>query len=142
MIKIFGESISNVGVFFILRDKANNVLSPPANGSISHFSMKINDASTLSLVNTKNPPNRMDLCLSQSEGFALDFCSTFWILSIVMFRKNLRSPFQNNAPCCFVHCVRSPVCSLSKAKNGTPIGIPFCFGAEGGIRTLVSFRPN
>ncbi len=53
----------------------------------------------------------------QREGFVLDFCSTFRILSYVTFRKNLRSPFQNNTPCCFVHCVRIPFIFSRKSKK-------------------------
>ena len=56
----------------------------------------------------------------QREGFVLDFCPTFRILPFVMSGKNLRSPFQNNTPCCFVHCVRIPVYILAKNKKHPP----------------------
>ena len=68
------------------------------------------------LLQTKNPPNWMDFCLAQREGFVLDFCSTFRILYSVMFRKNLRSPFQNNTLCCFVRCVRIQFATPVKQK--------------------------
>ena len=57
--------------------------------------------------------------MAEREGFVLDFCSTFRILFYVMFRKNLRSPFQNNTPCCFVHCVRIPAYILTKKQEST-----------------------
>ena len=75
------------------------------------------------------------------RGIALDFCSTFWIMSFVTFRKNLRSPFQNNTPCCFDHCVRIPII-FSRKQESTPLRMLPAFGGERGIRTLVCLRTN
>ena len=59
----------------------------------------------------------------------------------VVRRQSLRSPFQNNHLGCFVHCVRIPFI-FSQSKNGTPFGVPSCFGGERGIRTLVRLLSN
>ena len=49
------------------------------------------------------------------EGFVLDFCSTFWILSYVTFRKNLRSPFTKQRTVLFCS-LRSNPCLYSHEK--------------------------
>ena len=67
----------------------------------------------------QNSENRNPFLEYSREGFVLDFCSTFWILSFVTFRKNLRSPFQNNHLGCFVHCVRIPIYILTKKQEST-----------------------
>ena len=61
--------------------------------------------------------SRQMCVFSRREGFVLHFCSTFRIEFYVMFCKNLRSPFQNNTPCCFVHCVRIPFIFSPKQKR-------------------------
>ena len=55
--------------------------------------------------------------MAQAEGFVLEFCKAFQIGFAVMLCKILRSPFQNNTPCCFVHCVRIPVYNLTKKQE-------------------------
>ena len=50
---------------------------------------------------------------------------------------------QNNALCCFVHCVRIPVYILTKKQESTlKRGCFSLFGGERGIRTLVCLRTN
>ena len=53
----------------------------------------------------------------RGRGIALDFCSPSRIISFETLRKNLRSPFQNNTPCCFSHCVRIPIIFSPKSKK-------------------------
>ncbi len=47
-----------------------------------------------------------------------------------MFRKNLRSPLQNNTLCCFVRCVRIPVYIL-RQKQKHPLTRMLCFWRRG-----------
>ena len=71
------------------------------------------------------------------EGFVLDFCSTFRIGFYVMFRKNLRSPFIKQLTVLFCSLRSNPCLYSQQSKNGTPIGVPSCFGGERGIRSWI-----
>ena len=51
------------------------------------------------------------------EGFVLDFCPTFRILSFVMSGKNLRSPFTKQPFRSFCELRSNPIYILSKAKT-------------------------
>ena len=76
------------------------------------------------------------------EGFVLDFCPTFRILSFVTSCKNLRSPFTKQLTGLFCSLRSNPCLYSQQSKNGTPFGVPSCFGGERGIRTLVCLRTN
>ena len=76
------------------------------------------------------------------EGFVLDFCPTFRILSFVMSGKNLRSPFTKQLTGLFCKLRSNPYLYSRQSKKGTPFGVPSCFGGERGIRTLVCVSTN
>ena len=90
----------------------------------------------------KHPHLRMLPAFGGERGIALDFCSPSRIISFETFRKNLRSPFQNNTPCCFSHCVRIPIIFSPKSKKHPQMRMLPAFGGERGIRTLVCLRTN
>ena len=88
----------------------------------------------------KKSTARVDFCLAQREGFALEFCKAFGIEFEVMLCKILRSPFKNNALCCFFTAFESLLHSSPNKKS--TVKVDFLFGAEGGIRTLVRLLAN
>ena len=71
--------------------------------------------------------------LAEGEGFVLDFCSTFWILSFVTFRKNLRSPFTKQRTVLFCSLRSNPVYILRKAKTERLLAFRFALAEREGF---------
>ena len=68
-------------------------------------------------------------CLTR-EGFVLDFCPTFRILSFVMSGKNLRSPFTKQLTGLFCSLRSNPFIKFSVIKRKDTTRVPFRFMAE------------
>ena len=59
-----------------------------------------------------------------------------------MLCKILRSPFTKQRTVLFCSLRSNPCLYSQQSKNGTPFGVPSCFGGESGIRTHVGLLPN
>ncbi len=73
---------------------------------------------------------------------ALDFCKARSKIFLFVLCKNLRSPFKNNALCCFFTAFESPNVLLHKTKKHSLARMLYCFGGGWGIRTLVPVKAN
>ena len=116
-----------IGEYFLLAAHVSELPSPCSQNANPYSCRKLHEGARLRRVQQKREGTRVQISRVDPRGIVLDFCSTFWILSEVTSRKNLRSPFAKQLTGLFCSLRSIPLLKGFTKKERARICVPSLF---------------